>query len=188
VDLKAIVFSGCTRRNGNTLKLANRFLDGLKDSGCEVDFIDTTRIKISPCVSCGHCDKYGTCSIKDDMQEIYKKTEESDIIILTSPVYFASVTAQLKTLIDRFQVFYSRRYVLKMDMGTQKKGYLIFTCGLKNEKMLVCMETLAKFFMLSCNAELQEPIYAKGTDENSVDNRIDLLENSYNLGLEAGRG
>jgi multimeric flavodoxin WrbA len=186
--MKAIIFSGCPRKNGNTMQLTNKFIEGLRESGCEVEFIDTNKLNIRPCVSCGNCERAGSCSINDDMQEIYKKTEESDIIVLTSPVYFASVSAQLKILIDRFQVFYNRRYVLKIDEGTKRKGYLIFTAGLKNEKMIDCMSILAKFFMLSCSAKLMEPIFAIGTDDVQVKDKPELLEKAFNMGLEAGRG
>jgi multimeric flavodoxin WrbA len=185
--MKAIIFSGSPRKHGNTMQLVNRFIDGLRESGCEVEFIDTTKLNISPCIGCGACEQKGNCFMDDDMKEIYEKTEESDIIVLASPVYFASVTAQLKTMIDRFQAFYSRRYVLKLEREVKRKGYLIYTAGLKNDKIYDCMYLLSKFFMLSVDADLQEPIYAKDTDEVPVFGRIDILEKAYEAGLEAGR-
>jgi multimeric flavodoxin WrbA len=183
--LKAIIFSGCPRKNGNTMKLVNRFIEGLKDGGCEFELIDTNKLSIHPCAACGYCEKKGDCCIDDEMKEIYKKTEESKIIVIASPVYFASVSAQLKTLIDRFQVFYNRRYVLKTNEEVTRKGYLIFTAGLKNEKIISSMELLAKFFMLSCNADLKDPIFVMGTDEVSVDDREELLYKAYKAGYEA---
>lgn len=90
--MKAVILNGCTRKNGKTEKLLESFIKGLKDSNCEVEIIDAIKTKASPCTGCLSCEKTGNCVINDDMQDIYKKVEECDIIVLASPVYFASVT------------------------------------------------------------------------------------------------
>lgn len=181
--MKALVLKGCTRKNGKTDKLLNSFLKGLEDSKCRVEIIDAVENKVSPCTGCLYCEKTGNCIIKDDMQEIYKKVEESDIIIIASPVYFASVTAQLKAMIDRFQTLFSRRYILKTNTETKRKGYLVFTAGLTNPKEIVAMEVLAKFTMLSCNSTLEEMIYAMNTDHEEISE--EKFKEAYELGRKA---
>lgn len=166
--MKAVILTGCTRKNGKTEKLLNNFIKGLEDGGCRVEVIDAVKTKVSPCTGCLACEKTGNCVINDEMQEIYKKVEECDIIALASPVYFASITAQLKAMVDRFQTLFSRRYILKTNTETVRKGFLIFTAGLTNPKEIVAMEVLAKFFMLSCNSTLEEPIYAMNTDHEEI--------------------
>ncbi|KMT22692.1 flavodoxin family protein [Clostridium cylindrosporum] len=182
--MKALIFTGNTRKHGKTEKLLKSFVDGLKDSGCSVEIIDAVKTRVSPCTGCLSCEKTGQCVIKDEMQEIYNKVEESDILVLASPVYFASVTAQLKTMIDRFQALFSRRYILKTNTETKRKGYLVFTAGLTNPKEIVAMEVLAKFFMLSCNSTLEEMIYAMNTDHEEI--AEEKFKEAYEIGKKAG--
>lgn len=182
--MKALVFTGCTRKNGKTETLLNRFISGLKDSNCEVEIIDAVKTRVSPCTGCLSCEKTGNCIIKDEMQEIYQKVEEANIIVVASPVYFASVTAQLKAMIDRFQTLFSRRYILKTNTETKRKGYLIFTAGLSNPKEIISMEVTTKFFMLSCNSTLDEMIYAMNTDYEEISE--DILNKAYDIGKRAG--
>lgn len=183
--MKAVVLHGSPRRNGETIKLLKKFMEGLEDSGCEVEFIDASRINVSDCTGCLQCEKNGECVIRDDMDNIYRLIEESDIVVVSSPVYFASVTAQLKSVIDRCQTLYSRRYVLKQEMK-KKDGYLIFTAGCENKKMIDSMELLGRFFMLSCNGDIRDSIYALGTDKIHVEERKELLKEAYEKGLRAG--
>ncbi|MCX7884003.1 MAG: flavodoxin family protein [Caloramator sp.] len=186
--MKAVIIYGGPRENGNTKILTDSFIKGLLDAKCSIDFIDVTKLKVNPCIGCLKCEKDGECFIKDDMKFIYDIVEKSDIVILSSPVYFASVTSQLKALIDRFQSFYSKKYILKNQNIKKRKGYLIFTAGGKNEKMVESIGLTAKFFMLSINASLNDIIYALGTDEIKVSDREEILKTAYYKGYDAGRG
>jgi multimeric flavodoxin WrbA len=105
--------------------------------------------------------------------------------VLSSPVYFASFSAQLKTVIDRFQANFSRKYTLKHRDDKVRKGYLIFTAGGLNKQMISSMELSGKFFFLSCNAVLSETIYALDTDTTCVKDREELLVNAYDSGYRA---
>lgn len=181
--MKATILKGCTRRNGKTDMLLKKFIEGLEDSNCEIDIVDTVKNKVTPCTGCLACEKTGNCVINDDMQEIYKKIEASDIVVLASPIYFASVTAQLKAAIDRCQTLYSRRYILKQNTEVTRKGYVVFTAGLTNPKEITAMEVLSKFFMLSCNSTLEEMIYAMNTDREEISE--DKLKEAYEIGKRA---
>lgn len=178
--MKALILNGCTRKNGKTESLLKKFLSGLQETKCEIEVIDTVRNKVNPCTGCLACEKTGDCIIDDYMQEIYKKIEDSDIVVIASPVYFASVTAQLKAVIDRCQTLHSRRYILKREMKKSRKGYVVFTAGLSNPKEIASMEVLSKFFMLSCNATLEEMIYAMNTDREGISE--EKLSEVYEIG------
>jgi multimeric flavodoxin WrbA len=93
------------RRGGNTEILVNEALDSAKDLRAEVELVTICDKKIAPCDACESCKTTRKCRIEDDMQEIYSKLTEADGIILGTPVYFWSVTAQAKALIDRTYVF-----------------------------------------------------------------------------------
>jgi len=81
--------------------LVNAVLEGAKASGADVELVDACKLKIDYCNACDVCYAKGLCIHEDDFEGLYRKMLDSDGLILASPVYFRSVTAQLKTLIDR---------------------------------------------------------------------------------------
>lgn len=128
--------SGSPRRNGNTELLIREFMKGAESRGHETELIILSELKISPCTSCDSCQKTGKCVINDDMQLMHKKLLEVDYIAFASPIYFGGVSAQLKSLIDRCQTLWSRKYILKKSLikpGKGKRsGYFISTAGSKD--------------------------------------------------------
>jgi len=94
------------RRRGNTEILVDEALASAEDSGAEVELVTVSGKNIAPCDGCESCIITGKCRIEDDMQEIYSKLSEADGIIFGTPVYFWSVTAQAKAIIDRTYVLW----------------------------------------------------------------------------------
>jgi multimeric flavodoxin WrbA len=86
---------------GNTGRLLEEVLTGVKQGDGEVEMIDLATEKVQPCVSCDVCHKTGTCHLKDDFESIKAKLLACDGFIFASPNYIHSVTAQLKALFDR---------------------------------------------------------------------------------------
>ncbi len=84
-----------------TLRLVMAALSGAKSMGCEVELVDLCKLNIEYCNACGVCHKKGRCYKKDDFQALYRKILAADGLVMGSPNYFLSVTAQMKTLIDR---------------------------------------------------------------------------------------
>lgn len=97
---KVLILSGSSRKNGNSDILCDEFMKGAVEAGNEVEKIRVAEKNIGYCRACYAC-KAGACAIKDDMAEILQKMIDSDVIVLASPVYFYSIDAQLKALIDR---------------------------------------------------------------------------------------
>lgn len=100
---KIIVILGSPRKNGNSAILAGRIADGARDNGAETEEIFLQDLKIGACKGCNACQKNSSrkCIIMDDMDKIYPVLEEADAFILATPVYWCSMSAQLKTFIDR---------------------------------------------------------------------------------------
>ena len=94
------------RKGGNTEIIVEEALTGARDCGAETELLTIRGKDIKPCDSCYSCEKTGKCRIEDDMQEIYLKLMDADGIIWGTPVYFHSVTAQAKILLDRSFVLY----------------------------------------------------------------------------------
>ena len=96
-----LILSGSPRRNGNSDLLCDAFFRGAEDAGNQVEKIFIRDKKIGYCNACYGCRKTGKCVIKDDMAEILEKMHWADVIVMASPVYFYSIDAQMKALIDR---------------------------------------------------------------------------------------
>ena len=99
--MKVIGIVCSPRRGGNTEILVREALEAASAEGAETELITVAGKKISPCDGCEACRDTGECKVVDDMQEIYQKLGQADGVILGTPVYFASVTAQAKIIIDR---------------------------------------------------------------------------------------
>ncbi|WP_455580699.1 flavodoxin family protein [Dysosmobacter sp.] len=99
---KIVVLVGSVRKGGNTELLANAFCDGASHNN-DVEIISVADYKVNPCVGCNTCfEREGNlCFPQDDMQKIYKKLAEADMIVIASPVYFYGISSQLKAVIDR---------------------------------------------------------------------------------------
>ncbi len=98
---KVLILSGSPRKHGNSDILCDEFARGAILAGHEVEKIRVAEKKIGYCLGCYACKSTGICAIKDDMAEILQKMIDADVLVLASPVYFYSIDAQLKALIDR---------------------------------------------------------------------------------------
>ena len=102
MNKKVLILSGSPRKGGNSDLLCDEFMRGALESGNEVEKIRITQKNVSPCSACYYCrDHGGVCVHKDDMADILQKMVDADVLVLASPVYFYSVAAQLKAVIDR---------------------------------------------------------------------------------------
>ena len=120
--MKILGIAGSPRRNGNTDILLAELLKGAVSKGADVQTIYLNKLKITPCEHCDACLKTGKCRIQDDMQQIYNELEQADVIVLASPVQFSGPPALVKAMIDRCQLYWARRFVLKTDSGRQHPG------------------------------------------------------------------
>ena len=99
--MKAIGIVGSVRKNGNTEILTSHALKAIAEEGLDTELIRLADLDITPCNACMVCKDEENCPIDDDLMPIYAKMKEADAIILASPVYFGSVTALLKILMER---------------------------------------------------------------------------------------
>lgn len=105
--MKIVVLQGSSNKKGSTFILADCFRQGAEDAGHTVEMIDVAHAKIHPCTGCIHCGYEGPCVQKDDVEEIRKKILGADMLVFATPLYYYGMSAQLKTLIDRFCAFNS---------------------------------------------------------------------------------
>ena len=110
--IKVLGLYGSPRRGGNTELLLDEALKGAAGQGARAEGIHLCDFRITPCKECLSCFNDGACVIADDMQGIYPRLLEADIVILASPIFFYGITAWAKALVDRCQALWARKYVL----------------------------------------------------------------------------
>jgi multimeric flavodoxin WrbA len=97
-----VILSASPRRNGNSDILCDQFASGALDAGHHAEIIFLHDKIINYCTDCGNCFLGGkSCPQQDDMHEILEKMIAADVIVMATPVYFYTMAAQMKTLIDR---------------------------------------------------------------------------------------
>lgn len=96
-----LILSGSPRKGGNSDLLCDEFAKGAREAGHRVEKIRIAEKNIGFCRACYACKENGVCVIRDDMAEVLQKMVDADVLVLSSPVYFYSIDAQLKALIDR---------------------------------------------------------------------------------------
>ncbi len=117
IFMKITGISGSPNAGGNNEKLIELALSIAKEKGFNTEKIFLSKLKVLPCDDCGTCRKGKVCPIDDDMAGINKILEASDAIIVSSPVYFGSVTAQIKGLFDRSILLRRNGFLLKGKVG-----------------------------------------------------------------------
>jgi len=128
----------------------------VSDLGADVQILDIPRMNITPCTGCGSCEKKGVCIIYDDdmAASIYTKLRYAEVVVAASPVFFYSVTAQLKTMIDRSQAFWSRKYRFKLadPLATTRKGFFLSMGGSRGKNLFTCVKLVTNYFFDAIHA------------------------------------
>ena len=107
---KIIVISTSLRHGSNSNMLAEKFIEGAKAAGNEVEKISLVGQNIQFCKGCMACQKQGRCVIKDDVNDIMAKVLKADVICWATPIYYYEMSGQMKTLIDRMNAMYEQDY------------------------------------------------------------------------------
>ena len=105
--MKIVVLEGSPNKNGSSNMLAAEFARGAAEAGHSVQVIDTAHANIHPCTGCIHCGYEGPCVQRDDVNDIRQEILDADMMVFVTPLYYYGMSAQLKTLIDRFCAFNS---------------------------------------------------------------------------------
>jgi multimeric flavodoxin WrbA len=172
--MRVIAFNGSPRRQGNTEILLGKAIRGVKEQGGEVAVYNLGMLNLKTCLNCGHCDSAGRCIIKDDMQAIHDEIRIADRIIVASPIFFFSVSAQTKILIDRGQTFWAEKYVHKKPIPAGpfgRKGLLLLVGGMKrNEKNVGfdCAEATVRAFFRTVNVQEHVTLGYDSIDEKGA--------------------
>ncbi len=157
--------------DGNTAALLDAVLEGAAEAGAEVERLNVAELDIRGCDACGACDSTGACQLMgDDMDRIYAKVREVDAIVIASPIFFMSVTAQLKALIDRCQCFWVEKYILERDpyRGRRRpRGLFVSTAGSAKAVVFEPAIHVAKAFFIALSYDYAGEVLLGDTDRLS---------------------
>ncbi|NTV13782.1 MAG: flavodoxin family protein [Desulfobulbaceae bacterium] len=166
---KVLILEGSPRRGGNSQVLIDAVVRGIVRAGGKVERIRVAELKVAPCIGCGGCDKTGHCVVKDDMTRLYEKIVTARCLILASPVYFYSLTAQLKAVVDRGQALWSRKH-LQAEKGlwqedSERKGYLVAVAATMGARVFEGSILTAKYFFDATGFAYGGELLVRGIDQ-----------------------
>jgi len=146
--MKVLGICASPRHNGNAHILLENILKEFSGSGYEKEFIQISDYKINPCRECGGCDSTGKCVVDDDMQKIYPKLVNCNILIISSPIFFGGLTSNIKAMIDRCQCLWIKKYILKKRVSeiSGRQGGFISICGGKQDFFVCAAKSVKTFF------------------------------------------
>ena len=175
---KVLILSSSPRKGGNSETLAAAFAKGAKEAGNWVETVYLREKQYGFCKGCFACLKLGHCVIKDDAVEIAAKMHDADVLVFVTPVYYYSVSGQLKTMLDRANPLFGTDYAFT-------KAYLLATAA---EDELETVEGTVKAVQgwVDCfeRRELVDTIFASGVNNIGEINGHPALERAYRAGKE----
>ena len=182
--MKVLGISGSPRIKGNTDILLDNVLKGAKSKGADTEKIILNKLRFSPCQECDDIKDDGTCIVQDDMQEVYEKIREANVLVLASPIFFGSLSAQTKIMVDRFQCLWRVKYILKKDIGFKKiKGAFISVESSDRKDFFNNARSIVKNLFATINVDYAEELFCPGVDEKgSISKHSGYLKKAFGLG------
>ena len=183
--MKALGIMGSPRLGGNTDLLLDACLRGAESLGIKTEKIRVFDIKIAPCQEFYGCLRDGNCVIKDDMQEIYEKLLGSDMVIVASPMFFYGIPGQLKSLIDRCQALWARRFILKQPPPrTGRKGAFVAVGASKGNKLFDGSILTIKYLFKEIGVDYTAELLVRGIDaKGEITNHPTAMSEAFELGI-----
>ncbi len=187
-----IAIYGSPRRKGNTATLLAEAVRGARDSGANVEEIVLRDLKLSPCLEVYGCKSTGRCAIQDDFQAVYDKIVASDGLILASPIFFYSVSAHTKILMDRFQSLWVKKYWIdKTPPGLQsnrRKGLFICVGATRGKKLFDGVLLTVRYFFDVLDMQLFQALTYRGLDfEGDILKHPEYLDEAYRATVPLAR-
>lgn len=176
--MKIVVITGSPHRKGTSALLADRFIEGACGAGHEVFRFNAAFESIHPCLACDHCGMNGPCVQKDAIEHKLKpELIAADLVVFVTPLYYFGMSAQLKTVIDRF---YSANTTL---MESKKKSILMVTAYDDDIKMFTPLVQHYKSIVEYLGWQEIGMVLAKGCGTRADIESSEFPGQAYKLGV-----
>ena len=180
-----VIINGSPRKKKNCVDIIKHIEDKFKENNIDYVVHNIYNMDIDYCTACGFCEKTGYCKIKDEMTPMYEQFDKSNGTIVVSPVYFDSIPAKLKTVVDRTQAFFASKYILKkpsIDRSKKRVGMYIAVGGSKPyESQFMGGQIIMDFFFKSINSKLKYKYYINSSDEVTYKENEEHVKNINEL-------
>lgn len=178
---------GSPRRQGNTATLLRKAVEGARTQGLAVTEIVLRDLKMSPCLEIYGCTRDGECAIKDDFQKVRDAILAADGIMLASPIFFYSVSAQVKILMDRFQSQWVKKHWIDgLPMGQSRvvrKGLFLSAGATRGKRLFDGALLSVKYFFEVLDAELWDyKLYRQLDFAQDVHEHLEYQEEAFRAG------
>jgi len=188
--MKVLGIYASPRKGGNSDQLLDKALEGARSAGAEVLRVYARDLKMSGCIECGGCDKTGQCVVEDGMQSVYPLLGEADVIILSSPIFFYGLTAQVKALIDRGQALWAKKMLRKhqdeMKGYHRGKGYLIAVGATRGKNLFDGAILTARYFFDALGMSYEGGIFFRSLEKkDAARENPEALQEAFTLGIKA---
>ena len=183
-----IAFYGSPRRQGNTAALLRQAVAGARASGARVTEIVLRDLKMSPCLEIYGCKKDGRCVIKDDFQQVHDQLQQAQGFMVASPIFYYAVSAHLKTLMDRCNAFWVKKYWIDKVPFNHQAPYtrqaLFIACGATGGKKLFDGALLSvKYFLDALDSGLWKALLYRYLDyAEDIHKHPEYLQEAYDAG------
>ncbi len=188
MTMKTLSISTSPRVQGNSDFLLRQALSGAESAGSKTEYIHLSDYDIAPCIECNSCYITGICKIQDDFQQLLKKILDADRLIFATPIFFMTVCAQAKMLIDRSQCLWAFKYVLNKQLFSperDRRAMVIAVGGSKSKKQFESIRLTMKsyFDVLDINYSINLFIN-KVDDFGEIHKHPTALKEAFRLGKE----
>ena len=174
--MKIVLLEGSPNQHGSSNLLADCFRQGAEEAGHTVEIIDAAHADIHPCTGCIHCGYEGPCVQKDEMESIRPRILGADMMVFVTPLYYYGMSAQLKTLIDRFCAFNSSIQSKHM------KSALIAAAWNSDSWTFDALKAHYDTLVRYLNLEDLGAVYGKGCGTPSMTAQSKYMKLAYDLG------
>jgi multimeric flavodoxin WrbA len=186
-EKKIIAIYGSPRRKGNTAALLKKAVEGAREAGAAVDEIVLRDLKLSPCLEIYGCKESGECAIKDDFQSVRDRILAAEGLMLASPIFFYTVSAHTKILMDRFQSLWVKKYWVDKRPADLKiikrKGLFIAVGATRGKKLFDGALLTLRYFFDVLDAELWKALlYRKLDHAEDILKHPEYLQEAYETG------
>jgi len=188
--MKVLAINGSPRKNGNTETVLDAFLKGAEDAGAETNKVRLVDIDFKCCRGCNACHKKGTCVIKDNLTPLFEEVSKADVLVLASPIYSMTVTAEMKAFIDRGQFLWAQKFMTKtlvFDENHLKKhiGVYLSTSGQPVDGIFNAAFPVVRAFFNDSGFSYTENVLFAGMDaKGGVKNWPESTQEAYSRGKE----
>jgi len=189
MSLKVLGISTSPRAKSSSDELLRKALAGAESAGASTEYLRLTDFTVGPCVECNACCETGNCRIQDDYQAILEKMLDADRLIFATPIFFMNVCAQAKSLIDRCQCLWARKYVLRQPLFANgprdHRAMVIAVGGSKSKEMFKCVKWTMKYFLDTLEMQYCFNLFVNQVEDLSeIRQHGAALEQAQRLGSE----